>query len=91
MYGADPVTNAFVNVRVEMTFADNSPLVSYLVATNGTDFVRLSDDQGQTWFDSASSSSAASGRVEIRGTGRVSSLVGTSRRRVLPGTLIRVR
>ena len=75
----------------EVDWTSGAPLVSYLVSTNGADFVRLSDADGTTWFDSASSESDSIGRVEFTGVGRVSSFAGTSVRRVFAPSIIKIR
>ena len=82
---------AQVAVVQEVDWSSGAPHVSYLVATNGTDFVRLTDGSGRSWFASGSSASAAAGRVEFSGVGRVRSFTGTSLKRALPGTLIQMR
>ena len=79
MYGADPVTNSFVNVRVEMTLADNnSPLVSYLVEDNGA-YVRLTDaaTSGSEWVAFAKDTQSRSvASISFSGAGNVSALSG---------------
>ena len=67
----------------EIDWSSGAPRVSYLVSVAGGDPVRLADANGATWFDSASSASSASGRVEASGEGRVYSLRGDWIKRAL--------
>ena len=80
-----------VTLVQEVDWSSGAPLVSYLTSTNGTDFARLVDAGGNSWFDSASAAASAAGRVELSGVGRVESLVGTIRKRSLTGSLFKIR
>ena len=85
------ILNAPCALVQEVDWSSGAPLVSYLASTNGTDFVRLADASGATWFDSASSASSAVGHVEFTGVGRVDSFAGTSVRRIFAPSIIKIR
>ena len=62
--------------KQEVDYSSGTPRVSYLVAADDGDFVRLSDESGAVWFEGPDASGIKVSRVELEGVAKVNGIVG---------------
>ena len=62
--------------RQEVDYTSGTPRVSYLVAADDGDFVRLSDESGAVWFEGPDANGSKVSRVELEGVAKVNGIVG---------------
>lgn len=76
LFGVSPEGGRFYTCRQEVDYGKGTPRVSYLVADSSGDFVRLTDEAGQAWFDGPNPQRRRVSSIELEGVAKVLGIVG---------------